>query len=643
MAEFRKIFIGKNNISKYKIFFEKDCTICENYSATELQRYIRKTCNISLAIVNESNSFEYLIIVGRSKYESYYNIDRKYLTTDGFIIKSIGNNLVIAGGGDRGTLYGVYSFLENYVGWRFFTSEMAMRGMEIGDYMLSVEKNIGDGDIIITNDLDYKDKPVIKYRDGFGHATISEDWCAKNKINGETWEIRKMSDKLGGAIRFAGSAGHTFALLVPQNKYYDSHPEYFAMRDGVRMKSKSDIPDQIYDPQLCLTNNEVPHVIANNIREFMKKNPDANIVSVSQNDNEFFCQCPQCLKAYKERGELAAVLFDFVNKVAIDLEKDYPNLKIHTYSYSETSIIPKEVTLHKNILLQYCLRSCHGHALNDKYCKINSKIKEKLKYLGERCQNLYIYDYRCCITFSMLMFPDIFTLLSTMRSLAECNVQGVYSEFDVYSYNVPTMEELRAYLFAKITWNPYMSQKEYDGHINEFLEGYYGKGWRYIRKYLEYWAEISKDVHIDTFYGTITDNEGKLIMKPDGGNLKACLMDKSIVKDVCNKIYKMFDKAIALANVDETQRIEIARTAVIWYELFWTMDDIIKNGNEYEKNIIIARNRNLCERIRRYCLKHTLFIGMSSTTHMYENFSLPTSQWNYWNKDITKEVFLLGV
>jgi hypothetical protein len=45
--------------------------------------------------------------------------------------------------------------------------------------------------------------------------------------------------------------------------------------------------------------------------------------------------------------------------------------------------------------------------------------------------------------------------------------------------------ELRAYLLAKLMWNPYMSQEEYDRHMNEFLEAYYGAGWIYIRQFID--------------------------------------------------------------------------------------------------------------------------------------------------------------
>jgi hypothetical protein len=63
------------------------------------------------------------------------------------------------------------------------------------------------------------------------------------------------------------------------------------------------------------------------------------------------------------------------------------------------------------------------------------------------------------------------------------NSQSVSGEFG----------ELRTYLLAKLMWNPYMSEEEYDMHMNEFLKAYYGPGWVYIRKFIDKTTELAND------------------------------------------------------------------------------------------------------------------------------------------------------
>ena len=67
-----------------------------------------------------------------------------------------------------------------------------------------------------------------------------------------------------------------------------------------------------------------------------------------------------------------------------------------------------------------------------------------------------------------------------------------------YDDHITDMVELRAYLLSKLLWNPHMSEEEFDLHMDEFLEGYYGKGSKYIKEYLSMLQEAAR-----------LDNEGK--------------------------------------------------------------------------------------------------------------------------------------
>jgi hypothetical protein len=59
--------------------------------------------------------------------------------------------------------------------------------------------------------------------------------------------------------------------------------------------------------------------------------------------------------------------------------------------------------------------------------------------------------------------------------------------------------ELRAYLLAKLLWNPYMSEDEYKGHMMDFLYYYYCTGGLYMRMYIDLMEEWTKDVHFGIY------------------------------------------------------------------------------------------------------------------------------------------------
>jgi len=79
-----------------------------------------------------------------------------------------------------------------------------------------------------------------------------------------------------------------------------------------------------------------------------------------------------------------------------------------------------------------------------------------------------------------------------MKFFADHNVKGMLSQGN-YNGKGADLNELKVYLLSKLQWNPYMSEAEYRYHMQDFLEGYYGDGWRYIKEYI--------DVLLDDTYG----------------------------------------------------------------------------------------------------------------------------------------------
>ena len=100
---------------------------------------------------------------------------------------------------------------------------------------------------------------------------------------------------------------HTFNALVSPELYFDEHPEYFSLINGKRMKGEY---------QLCLTNPDVLRIAVESVRSWIKANPDATIMSVSQNDVYFQCQCDNCRAVEEEEEAAIGPVLRFVNAVA---------------------------------------------------------------------------------------------------------------------------------------------------------------------------------------------------------------------------------------------------------------------------------------------------------------------------------------
>ena len=121
-------------------------------------------------------------------------VDFEALGSDGFTIRTQGDHLIIAGGRLRGTMYGVYTFLEDYLGCRWFHPQV---GRIPKRQRVEVEA-IHDTQIpsIKSRDMHYRSDT------GKSDDTSQDgDWAARNKINGH--HARALEEKHGGRVLFA--------------------------------------------------------------------------------------------------------------------------------------------------------------------------------------------------------------------------------------------------------------------------------------------------------------------------------------------------------------------------------------------------------------------------------------------------------
>jgi len=113
--------------TRYRIVVPAAAIPSERYAAEELQRYLKRIIEAELPIVTDSekpNAREVLLGDNSHLAKLRAKVDFAKLGPDGFILREVGNRLIIAGGRPRGTLNGVYTLLEEKLGVRWFTPEL---------------------------------------------------------------------------------------------------------------------------------------------------------------------------------------------------------------------------------------------------------------------------------------------------------------------------------------------------------------------------------------------------------------------------------------------------------------------------------------------------------------------------------------
>jgi hypothetical protein len=445
------VLIAQNGEAKAAIVVANNATVPEQHAAAELADFLEKITGSEFDVVSPPAAGGSRLLVGAGAAglaDPDFSTDG--LGADGIVIRSIGEDLVLAGGYPRGTLYAVYTFLEEQLGCSWWSS---------------TESTIPNKPTLKVNDLDVRYVPVFEYREPYWFDAFDSDWAVRNKSNGNR---PNLDEKRGGHHTYQGFV-HTFYPLIPPEKYFKEHPEYFSEIDGKRTHKRA---------QLCLTNEQMRRELVKNLKANLRKNPKATIASVSQNDWHGNCQCDKCAAIEKEEGSPAGLMLRFVNSVAEDIEQEFPNVAISTLAYQYTRKPPKYVRPRDNVIVRLCSIECSfSKPLSDER---NKEFRDDIIGWSKICDRLYVWDYTTNFRHHIMPHPNLRVLGPNMKFFAEHNVKGVFEQ-GAYTTNGAEMAELRAWVLAKLLWDPNLDGQQL---IDQFVDGYYGPAGAHIKDYL---------------------------------------------------------------------------------------------------------------------------------------------------------------
>ena len=306
------ITLADKHIAHAKIIVSPDASEPVQHAAAELQYFLNQITDADFEIVKHATADQPRILVGplaaRLADPEFSTVG---LGDEGIVIRTIGNDLILAGGAPRGTLYAVYSFLEDQLGCRWWSSKVSA---------------IPEITTLKIEPLNIRYLPPLEYRELWWYDAFDGDWSVRNKCNGHQHQLDSIR---GGGHQFEGYV-HTFYKLIPPEKYFDDHPEWFSEIDGSRTFGDHTTG------QLCLTNQEVRLELVKNLTERLRAHPQATIASVSQRDwLEHECQCAKCQTIDKEEGSPAGTLLR--RKRIPSRLHQHPGLHLHSHPAQNNS------------------------------------------------------------------------------------------------------------------------------------------------------------------------------------------------------------------------------------------------------------------------------------------------------------------
>lgn len=549
-----EVKIGNRELSEYGVFL-KNSTPSGVTAFDALKKYLALTTGKS---PEERERPPYIELqTGENCEDEEYTV-----RNDGEILRFYG--------GKRGIVYAVYDFLEK-LGWRFFTPEL--------------EKNVCDK-VELDESFSMSKKPLFCYRLPFYSWSENPDWMLKNRVN--SMHMGKLSDEYGNSFDYAGPHFvHTFKILVNPKDYFETHPEYFSMNEKGEREAEG---------QLCLSNPALVDVVVPKVREWLLQNPNARVVSLSQNDNQEYCKCRKCALINAAEGSESGTLLRFVNKIATALKDEFPFVKFDTLAYQYTRRAPRLTVPADNVVIRLCtIECCRSHPISDENCEMNRNFRRDVEEWKKISDKIFIWDYVHNFSFHISPFPNFNTLWENVRFFAENNVKGVFVEGNHYGA-VGEFEELRGYMIAKLLYNPLMSREEYDTYFDEFLLAYYGKGYKFIKEYIELIQDWSKDNHYNIYHEPY-------IILPNKYE-----WDSTIDRTRIEKSYELWDNALKLAEGDEINRVKKSALQVKYYDYFMTLENrLFKSDDEKESEKLLKDYLSLFEEINSFGIKKVRF------------------------------------
>lgn len=442
-------------ISDSVIVIEEDASVSDKYAAERLKYYLDSITGCDIEIVKGSSYSSHKISILNDTLD---NVDGSYTIT------SSSDELIITGCGNKGTINGVYAFLEKFCGCYWYESEIIV---------------IPENDILtVPQDINITYTPFFEYTETDTRSSRDPEYSIANGLTGGIY--KNLTAEQGYAVEYIGGSSHTLVnQFCKPSEYYDSNPEYFALVDGER------VPDQ-----LCLTNENVKDIVTAEALELLENKhiPDASlqILSITQADNGNYCQCSECNQLDTDNNSQAGTMITFVNEIAERIKATglYDNIVFDTFAYQYTRKAPTKVTPRSDVIVRLCsIECCFGHSLDDPDCKENTEFMSDLDAWSKICNRLYIWNYNLNCDESVNIYPNFGTMQRNTQIFYEYNVKGIYQQGVFYISECDAeFGELKTYMLSKLMQDPYL---DFDAVMSGYLDAVYGPGGKYIKEFIE--------------------------------------------------------------------------------------------------------------------------------------------------------------
>ena len=461
---------GKRPVT-FTVVLPNQPSATEEFAAGELASYLKKMTGREPNRIAENSvaNVKNAIYLGQTKTAERAGFSFSRFDEERWTVCSSDAGLIIGGGGLRGTLYGVYHYLEDICGVRWFNP---------------AEEDVPKLKNPPLDSITLAGKPVFTYRLLYveGHD-LDSMFLSRLRQNADLgpWKV-----SIWEAIRPMSPAGvHSMLVYLPPEKYSKDHPEYYALgSQGARKYG-----------QLCLMNPGTRQAMLKVVRELLAKRyamkaslslPSMQFFDMSHMDNGDYCHCEACTKFAQGHGDaFSAVNLDFVNYIADEIAKDYPDIIFTTFAYTFTEKPPKGIRPKENVLVLLCdTQSSEAAPIESSQ---NHVFQDYVRSWGEIADNLRIHDYWTTYDFQSmpssgitteLPLPSEFAIAPDLRFFQANNCRQISAEFEYPAEG--DVHDFKQYLYLHLMENPELNV---EWLMEDFANRFYGAAGKLFLQY----------------------------------------------------------------------------------------------------------------------------------------------------------------
>ena len=470
--------------STHVIVLDPDASPSERHAAEVLRTHFEACMGAEIPVHDQGLTVEGAMIVlgcGPAARDLGVDPDPEGLGEQGYVLRTVSPHIVIAGTAEAGTLYGVYRFLEEYFGVRWYAPGVTRTPSHTQVIVFPVDRLV---------------RPAFLWRHtSYAWPGKDADFLSRMGANNGSGG----PDHPYGIQHSHDGRCHSYFRFISPGEFFDEHPEYFSEIGGVRIREET---------QLCLTNPDVLEIVTERMLARMESSPHVRQHNFSQMDYYNYCQCSECSAMNEMYGTKGGTQFWFVNRLAERTTEVFPDKLIGTLAYMYTEEPPVGLEIHPNAAVWLChmYPSCDSHPVAT--CPLDADYKRRAEAWSELTGHLYIWHYVTDFTHYYNPFPNFRAMAADLRFYRDIGVEGIYLQGMGHGGGGGEFSLLRPYYGMKLLWDP---DQNPEALRRDFLQGYYGPAWEPIEAYIELLHDKVEDddVHMHLYtnpaQGYLTD------------------------------------------------------------------------------------------------------------------------------------------